>query len=317
MKIFVQNPDRFRDKFSAERELLRRFAIAGANLGIEIGGGFSSEEAKDFKPDLILATHPYVAKDTEVLTLGCLWNPCLFMEAVPEFKPNTLTYDGYLFASESIKKWCHELTSGTNKNYLESTLYPSSYRTSFVSPKRFEFPVYVGTNWDGDRHGEIFAELGRRKYIRAYGPASRWQKLNELGAYYGEVEFATDKLLDVYANAAIGLCLHHPSHLKDGIPNMRIFEIIASCALPICDEHAFVKRAFGDCVLYVDIKAAPQVVAEQIIEHVVWIQSHPRQAAEMIHAAHQIYIEKYCLEALLTECFRELKVDSHIRTSLL
>ena len=309
MKIFVQNPDRFRDKFSAERELLRRFEIAGKNLGINISGGFSSEEAVYFKPDLILATHPYVAKDSNVLTVGCLWNPCQFMEAVPEFKPNTLTYDGFLYASESIKQWCHELTAGHPKDYLEGTLYPSSYRTTFATPRRFEFPVYVGTNWDGERHGELFAELARRKYIRAYGPQSRWQKLQELGAYYGEVEFGSDKLFGVYEQAAIGLCLHHPSHLKDGIPNMRIFEIIASCALPICDDHKFVKEAFGDCVLYINIKEAPHVVAEQIIEHVAWIQSHPRQAAEMVRAAHEIYSKKYCLESLLLETLRSLNLE--------
>jgi hypothetical protein len=305
MKIFVQNPDRFREKFSAERELIKRFEIAGKNLGIEIAGGFSAEEARQFGPDVILATHPYVAKTLDVLTLGCLWNPCQFMEAVPEFKPNTLSYDGFLYASEAIKSWAHELAVS---KYLESTLYPSAYRTIFQSPRRFEFPVYIGTNWDGERHGELLSELGRRGYVRAYGPRSRWIRMRELGAYYGELEFGSDKLFEVYSKAAIGLCLHHPSHLKDGIPNMRIFEIIASSALPICDEHSFVKDAFGDNVLYVDITAPPLQVAEQVIDHVHWIQSHPRQASEMIAAAHRIFSEDYCLEALLTKMIDELKL---------
>jgi hypothetical protein len=310
MRIFIQNPDRFRNKFTAERELLKRFEVAGQNLGIPITGGFSAEEAREFKPDLILATHPYVAKTEDVLTLGCLWNPRQFMEMVPEFKPNTLTYDGFLYSSESIKKWCDELTAGSAKQYLESTLQPSSFRTKFKTPVRFEFPVYVGTNWDGNRHGEIFAELGRRQYIRAYGPSSRWEQLKSLGAYYGELEFGSDELFANYAKAAIGLCLHHPSHLEDGIPNMRIFEIIASSALPICDEHAFVRRVFGDTVLYIDITAPPKVVAEQIIEHVVWIQSHPVQAVEMVRAAHEIFSNDYCLEALITRLLEDLKLTA-------
>jgi hypothetical protein len=307
MRLFVQNPDRFRDKFSAERELLRRFEIAGEHLKIDISGGFSAEEAESHHADLILATHPYVMKSSDVMTLGCMWNPCSFMEAVPEFRPNTASYDGFLYAGESIKDWCRMLIQDSPKNYVESTLYPSSYRTEFVKPKRFEFPVYVGTNWDGDRHGDIFAELGKRKYIRVYGPQSRWEKLRGLGAYYGEVEFGGDKLFGIYSNAAIGLCLHHPSHLKDGIPNMRIFEIVASGALAICDDHAFVRSAFGDTVLYVDMKATAQVVAEQIIEHVIWIQSHPRQAVEMVQAAHKIFSEHFCLESLILKMLQDLK----------
>ena len=308
MRLFVQNPDRFRDKFSAERELLRRFELAGKNLGIEIGGGFSADEARDFSADVIFATHPYVAKTQEILTLGCLWNPRQFMEQVDEFKPNTRSYDGFLYASKSIKNWAHELTSESSKSYLESTLYPSSPRTRFEVPNRFEFPVYIGTNWDGERHGEILSELGQRNCIRAYGPQSRWQRLRELGAYYGEVPFGSDELLNIYSGAAIGLCLHHPSHLEDGIPNMRIFEIIASCALPICDEHAFVREAFGENVLYVDVNAPPKVVAEQIIEHVDWIHSHPRMAVDMVRAAHEVFSDKYCLEALISNVFEELRL---------
>jgi hypothetical protein len=91
---------------------------------------------------------------------------------------------------------------------------------------------------------------------------------------------------------------------------MRIFEIIASCALPICDDHSFVKEAFGNSVLYIDMKAAPHLVAEQIIEHVVWIQSHPRQAAEMVREAHQIYSEKFCLESLLIETLKSLNLGN-------
>jgi hypothetical protein len=317
MRIFVQNPERFKNKFSAERELLRRFDIAGKNLGVAIAGGFSEEEARAHKPDLILATHPYVAKTEQALTLGCLWNPREFMEAVPEFRPNTLTYDGFLYASESIKNWCHELINENqsqnqnqiSKAYIESRLYPSSYRTPFKAPSHFEFPVYIGTNWDGERHGEIFDELGRRQYIRAYGPRSRWKRLQDVGAYYGEVEFGSDDLFGIYSKAAIGLCLHHPSHLEDSIPNMRIFEIIASCALPICDKNAFVQNAFGDSVLYVDIKQPPPVVAEEIIEKVIWIQSHPREAVEMVKAAHEIFSRAYCLEALLAEMLQDLKLN--------
>ena len=307
MKIFVQNPDRFRDKYSAERELLKRFEVAGENLGIEIAGGFSELEARDFSPDIIFATHPYVFKQLDVLTLGCLWNPRQFMEAVAEFKPNTLTYDGFLYSSPQIKNWARELIADSSKKYLESTIYPSSYRTEFRPPRRFEFPVYVGTNWDGDRHGDLFCELGQRNYIQAYGPRSRWQRLRILGAYYGELEFGSDALFQVYAGAAIGLCLHHPSHLLDGIPNMRIFEIIASSALPICDKHPFVLEAFGDKVLYVDMDLPLLEVAEQVIAHVSWIQSHPRQASEMIRAAHQVFSEKFCLEALITNVIEELK----------
>jgi hypothetical protein len=308
MKVFLLNPERFRNKFSAERELIRRFELAGANLGVQIRGGFSDSEALAFEPDLILATHPYVAKTTPVLTLGCLWNPIKFMEAVDEFKPNTKSYDGFLYASQPIKGWARELVSGTEKQYFESTLYPSSPRSEFRVPNRFEVPVYVGTNWDGDRHSEVLCELARRGCIRTYGPSSRWERLRELGAYYGEVAFGSDELLKIYANAAIGLCLHHPSHLDDAIPNMRIFEIVSACALPICDPHGFIKEAFADTVLYVDTSKTPLEIADQIGAHVSWIRSHPRQAAEMVRAAHTRFSEMYCLEVLLSNLFCEIKL---------
>ncbi|HEY9680491.1 MAG TPA: hypothetical protein V6C86_02770 [Oculatellaceae cyanobacterium] len=310
MRVFVQNPERFRDKFSAERELIRRFELAGKNLGIEIGGGFSAEEARTFKPELILATHPYVAKTEETLTLGCLWNPIRFMEAVAEFKPNTRSYDGFLYASERLKEWTRDLVMGTTKHYLESVLYPSSPRTPYSVPKRFELPVYVGTNWDGERHSALLMELARRRYLRVYGPSSRWQRVRELGGYYGEIEFGSDVLMNTYREAAIGLCLHHSSHLEDAVPNMRVFEIIASCALPICDQHDFIKNAFGDSVLYVDTGLSPENVAQQIIDHVDWIRAHPRPAAEMIEQAHRTFCEQFCLEALLTQLLEHVQRQS-------
>lgn len=313
MRVFVQNPERFRDKFSAERELLRRFELAGMNLGMEIGGGFSVEEVRKFKPDLILATHPYVAKTEEILTLGCLWNPIKFMDAVEEFKPNTRSYDGFLYASERLKDWTRALVRGSHKHYLESVLYPSSPRTTFSLPKRFEWPVYVGTNWDGERHGSLLLELARKRYVRVYGPSSRWQRLRELGGYFGEIEFGSDVLMTTYRDAAIGLCLHHPSHLEDAVPSMRVFEIVASCALPICDQHDFIKDAFGDSVLYVDTKLSPEEVAQQIIDHVDWIHAHPRQAAEMIEHAHRTFCERLCLEALLAQVLQQ--VQKHLSNS--
>lgn len=317
MKLFVQNPYKFRNQFSAERELLSRFEIAGRNLGIQISGGFSDEECAEFAPDVVLATHPYVAKSQNALTLGCLWNPRLFMEAVAEFTPNTLSYDGFLYASPRIKEWASELTANSSRSYCESTLYPSAHRTKFEPPQRFEYPVYVGTNWDGERHGELLADLARAHCLRTYGPKSRWTKIRELGAYYGEIEFGTEALFKIYSKSRIGLCLHHPSHLIDGIPNMRIFEIIASCALPICDNHAFVKQAFGDSVLYVDMSATPQQIAEMVIGHVEWIHSHPRQAAEMVRSAHQIFSDKYCLEALLEKMIDELQLNDSVSRSKL
>lgn len=310
MRVFVQNPERFRDKFSAERELLRRFELAGKNLGIEIGGGFSAEEARKFKPDLILATHPYVAKTEDVLTLGCLWNPIKFMEAVAEFKPNTRSYDGFLYASERLKDWARDLVKETPKDYLESVLYPSSPRTLFRVPRRFELPVYVGTNWDGERHGALLLELARRRYIRVYGPRSRWQKVQEIGGYYGEIEFGGDVLINTYAEAAIGLCLHHSSHLEDSVPNMRVFEVISSCAIPICDEHGFIKDSFGDSVLYVNTNLPHEEVVQHIINHVDWIRSHPRQATEMIESAHRKFSKRFCLEALLEDVLSEVRTLS-------
>jgi Glycosyl transferase family 2 len=300
MKIAVHNE--FLGKYCAETELARRMCIAGENLGWEIIEVGSSHAIENFKPDFVLVLHFGTPKVTEFPTYGCMWNPISFFKqwcGVYRSQRNILSYDGYLSSSEQVDTWLKGILYGTGKKYfICPDFYTSCHQIPYQQPQIIDPAlVYIGTNWDGSRYQEIFERLDREKYMQIYGSPDAWQYLNL--SYKGKLPFDGNSVISTLNQAGVGLCLHKQDHINAAIPSMRIFEIVASGALAICAEHAFIRSAFGDSVFYLDSSLSPQDQVAQISEYVQWIRDNQQKALEMSLRAHQIFTTEYSLENLL------------------
>lgn len=300
MRVAIHNE--FFGKNVAETELARRMCLAGEKLGWEIIEVGSSSIIKSFKPDFVLALHFSTPKVTGFPTYGCMWNPVSFFKEwdnKDKALKNILSYDGYLSSSPQINTWIKDILYGTGKiSFICPDFYTSCHQTIYKQPQ-IQNPrlVYIGTNWDGLRYEELFKRLDKEHYLHVYGPSTAWKYLRS--AYKGSLAFDGESVISTLNHAGIGLCLHKQQHLDEAVPSMRIFEIVAAGALAICQDHPFIRTAFGDSVLYIDSNLSFTEQVTQISKHVKWVKDNQQQAMAMSLQAHQIFTRKYSLENLL------------------
>jgi hypothetical protein len=301
LKIALHNA--FFEQQVAESELARRMTVAAKRLGWRAREVATSAEIDVWQPDFVLALHFFTPKLTRFPTYGCMWNPPPFLEQDPINLRNILGYDGYLTSCERTANWVRKLLVGLEKRTLFATMHPSCparrWRAPILDAPRL---VYLGTNWDGTRHRELFRSLEERPFVDIYGPTGCWAHAG--AAYRGPLPFDGESVLDVLNRSGAGLCLHRPEHREAGIPSPRVFEIVSSGAIAICQDHPFVREKFGDSVLYLDAALDPGALVTQIGDYMNWIAAHRSEALEMSRRAHAIFEREFALEVLLAEVGR-------------
>lgn len=110
-----------------------------------------------------------------------------------------------------------------------------------------------------------------------------------------------DNLQELLHQYGIGLCAHSKFHNDAGVPSSRIFEIISSGAIAISDNNSFVKKYFGDAVLFYDQNASSDEIFNQIDSHVKWIKQNPKLAEDMAKKAHQIFLKQFTTERFVVD----------------
>jgi hypothetical protein len=293
---------------NAEVESSARFVEAARRLGIEARCFARSEDLAAFRPDFVLSLSYNDAKLAGFPTYILLTAPPRWFDALPRFRRNVLTYDGYWTVSPSVSRQVGALYAKAGKPDLGAFAAISYVRTDFA-PLDFSlaFAAYIGTNWDGNRHADLFRALAPLGVARFFGKRERWAHMPE-EALGGEVPFDGRAVLETYRAAGIGLCLGHADFDAEGIPTSRTFEVPAASAVMIAARNALVEEAFGDAVLYIDPGGAPETAAGAIREHVAWVRGHPKQALAMAEACHRVFNERFALEALLANA-----LDMHRR----
>jgi hypothetical protein len=284
----------------AETEFSRKICQAASNLGweaVEVGG---VAPINQFHPDFVLALHFRTPKLTQYPTYGSMVTPPAYFVHDDRFVKNILSYDGYFSSSDHITSWLRDILYQTGKKYLVSPFYTSCQSVSYLPP-HISQPrlLYVGTNWDGPRHQELFRQLDATPSLDVYGPRGVWSYLHQ--SYRGVLPFDGSSIFEALNQAGVGLCLHRAEHCAAGTPSTRIFEIAASGAIGICQEHPFIRRAFGDSVLYFDDAANSEQAASQIAEHMRWIKENPEQALRLSKKAYDVFTRDYTLEKLLSD----------------
>ena len=284
----------------AETEFARRIQEAARRLGWDAAEVGSSIEIKRFKPDFVVALHFRTPKLTQYPTYGSMVTPPSFFADDDQFIKNILSYDTYLCSSEHIKSWLKDILYLTQKNYFFVPWYTTCQLVPYRAPQ-IEVPrlFYAGTNWDGPRFGELFARLDTEPFLEIYGPKSAWTHIKH--SYRGVLPFDGVTILNALNTAGVGLCLHRKEHRDAATPSSRIFEIAASGAVAICQEHPFIKNVFQDSVLYLECTDDAQRLAGQISKYMQWIADNPEGALRLSRRAYDIFAQNYTLEKLLAD----------------
>ncbi len=298
MRIAIHNP--FFNESVAETELSRRLCIATQNLGWEALEVGYSADINEYKPDFVLAMHHNTPKLTAYPTYGCMWNPPDFIESNDQYIKNILSYDAYLCSSPRITTWIKEKTFNTHKKHFITPFYATSYKTTYRMPNLDNLKLlYFGIHWDGFRFKDLFEALECESYLEVYGRSEKWEYLKH--AYLGELPFDGFSILEHLNRAGVGLCLHLDEHYLSNTPSMRVFEIVASGAIAICEDHDFIRDVFNDSVFYINRELSVTEKVTAISKIMTQIKDDPKTAIKMSEKAHLIFSQSYALENFLQD----------------
>lgn len=298
------------EDFFGEVQAIHRLAKAARNLGWEclVVDEYNKhpECIKEFKPDFVISLHqeikPLQNSVPHFLYVHHALNVYLDKQKKLNTKqfPNILSYDGFIEVTPNIDPIRQAFISKYKKPFYSTKSVFSVPGRGFNNSVKARL-IYWGSTWDKARreyYKPFYDLLDQTGYLDIYGPAWSWEKMG-LNSYRGLLPMDDHSVIDRISECGIALVLHSHVHLNGGVPTSRIFEAAAASAVIICDQHPFVKKQFGDAVLYIDPNQAPEKVFKQIDDHVKWVHANPGKAIALARKAHTIFMERFTLESEL------------------
>jgi hypothetical protein len=108
----------------------------------------------------------------------------------------------------------------------------------------------------------------------------------------------------------ISIVLTTLEHMIEGIPTLRIAEASAAANLIISDYNLFVRKFYGNNVLYIDIFQNETNIAHQIKQHILWARTHPAEAKLMAESSYKIFAEHFYIEKQLKDLIEAVQKRS-------
>jgi hypothetical protein len=291
-----------------EAQAVENIARAAANIGwdcrVILESDFCPEKINPVHPDFIISLREDISPLAGYVNFLYLHVP-MFMylnkdeTLCTRAYPNVLKYQGFLsiVPDASPVKIAYEALY-KKPFYSVQTVFSVPKRKFNSSPKK-RLCYTGGALWDRNRSGQQYQQfyrlLDQTDYFDLFGPSKAWEKMN-LKSYRGFLPVDDHTMVATIENCGIALVLHSHEHIRGGVPTSRIFEAAAASAVIICDHHPFVKKEFGDAVLYIDPNQAPEKVFAQIDAHVKWVHQNPDKAIELAKRSHAIFMERFTLE---------------------
>jgi hypothetical protein len=267
---------------------------------------------KDEEIDFVLSLHYESPKVIDSFTFFTLWNPPDFTLNIPDeyiyssIKDRILSVDDYLeYGARPIKSYVQNATHDFYKEtdgmlqLSTSTDSAQNLAPNLDDPRLF----YCGINWEKctakrGRHHDLFKTLDELGMMRIYGPkvfqgVRPWDGYK---SYEGEIPFDGGvSMVKAINNCGISLVLSSDSHRVAEAATNRLYESLAAGAVIISDDNEFVKREFGDSVLYIEYSREYEFMKDQILGHLKWINDNKQVALQKAKVAQQIFTKKFCL----------------------
>jgi phosphoglycerol transferase len=285
---------------SAEREFIQRsLSILNkyGHFAIEVT---TSDEITDYDPDLVIATHEFVAKTTQHFTAGLLWSPTQFYKNDPQRIKAIRSWDLIVPANDLVRSFAKDLHfpirnhSGVSSvNFVPSSPI-SDY--SIKNPGVLSL-AYIGTHWDGSRHEKLFTALSKAVNLNVYGPQDGWRFLP--ASYRGSLPCDGESVIQALNKHGVVLAIHHPAHIEEDTPSMRVFEALSAKCLVITDPLPSLVRLFGDSLHYIDTCRSPESIGTEVASIIQRYQSNPELHAEIIEQSSSIFEKEVSLDVLL------------------
>jgi hypothetical protein len=188
-------------------------------------------------------------------------------------------------------------------------LYLAENGADYIAPEKRDKALLIGSLWGcnraSHRMGHALKKLAENGDLIAYGIK---EYIGFLGyGYKGSIEdYGANRdlnnsqaLASLHKEAGVALIIHSLEHMVDGIPTNRIAEAINAGAIAISDDNSFVRKYFGDNVLYIDSVKPSDQIYSQIQTHLEWIRAHPQEAEIKARAAHDVLNREFSMESSL------------------
>lgn len=303
---------------SAEYEFAKRLQVAARNIGYEVifiskrGCVLDSwfrETQQIIDPEklkFIITIHYDDFKMIDGFYYHALWYPIeTFTQysSSPNLMQNILSNDDFLIYDDGGMK--NFIKSMLGNNILEldqaSSLTPSFPASAIKKPIPLKIPIlfYCGINWEKElkitsRHEAFFNMLDVMDNVRFFGPEINWKDYKN---YCGQIPFDGFSILEEIRKCGVVLALSSKWHYRAGSVTNRIYEACAAGAVIITDDNTFVKKNFGDTVLYIDFDSnRPNLMVKQVKSHLEWIRKNPKEAMELASRSQAIFLKKFTLE---------------------
>jgi hypothetical protein len=262
--------------------------------------------------DFVLSLHYESGKVIDSFTFFTLWNPPDFTLNIPDdysyssIKDRILSVDDYLeYGARPIKSYVQNVTHDFYKEtdgmlqLSTSTDSAQNLEPNLDDPKLF----YCGINWEKctakrGRHHELFKALDDLGLMRIYGPRvfQGMRPWDGYKSYEGELPFDGGRsMIKAINNCGISLVLSSNSHRVAEAATNRLYESLAAGAVIISDDNEFVKREFGDSILYIEYSSDCQFMKNQILDHLEWVTNNKQLSLKKAEVAQKIFTEKFCL----------------------
>src|SRR5690242_3685620 len=98
-----------------------------------------------------------------------MWNPPASMGEQDQFLKNTTSYDGFLFSDEATRQYHLDIAAPLTIRHVTGRWYPTCQQTVLSNGPRSGL-AYLSTRWDGDRYGELIAQIKNRNGLHFCGP---------------------------------------------------------------------------------------------------------------------------------------------------
>ena len=313
---------------SAEKELALRFKKAFDNIGyklIVINSGHVLDEdtnkthkiIHDHDLKFVITTHFLDYKLLDTFHYHVVWNPPeipTVLDGYRAYIDNYISNDDFLIYDDGgMTDHLQSVLIDDPRDLEDASCLVGSFPKSEALKPNLENPrlFYCGMNWDRlynnagvGRHSGLFNLLDNSDIIDIYGPLkpkgwsiSPWEGYK---SYRGEIPFDGFSILKAINDCGVVLACSSDIHRRAGAVTNRVYEACAAGAVIISDDNPFMKKHFGNSVLYIDFnKENPLDTYRQITEKFEWIKAHKEEALAMAQASQKIFIEKFCMEVQL------------------
>lgn len=190
--------------------------------------------------------------------------------------------------------------------------YLSQDIREFHLPSSYNYAVVTGTIWGCNRSSyrliSALKMLGAEDKLKAYGMSYSYSFMGQ--NYLGPLEKygnPMDAVINVQRDGGIALIFHNFEHLIQGLPTSRIAEAIMSGSIVISDQHPFLRKYFGENILYFNSFGSAEEIYNEIKSHIIWVQQHPEKAREMSKSNYEIFSKELSLEIQLQKVIKEVE----------